>query len=56
MRRRRRSRRRSRRKRKKKIKRKTAVITYLVVKLLQNVATENSGVVYATILKFRNMR
>jgi ribosomal protein L19E len=43
-------------KKKKKIKRKTAGITYLVVKSLQNVATENSGVVYATILKYRIMR
>jgi hypothetical protein len=55
MRRRRRSRR-SRSRRKKKRKKKTVVITYLDVKLLQNVAVENSGVVYAMILKFRIMR
>jgi hypothetical protein len=48
------SRRKTKRKRKKKGK--TADITYLVVKSLQNVAEESSGVVYAMILKYQNMR
>ena len=43
-------------KRKRKRKGKTADITYLGVKSLQNVAEESSGVVYAMILKYQNMR